>query len=441
VAEEHHGSAAAHDVAAGVARLRERRFGMFVHWGIYALAARNEWMRHRERTPDAEYHRYFEHFDPDRYDPGAWADLAAAAGMRYVVVTTKHHDGFCLWDSRLSDFTAARTPYGRDLIAPLVSALRERDLGVGFYHSLIDWHHPDFPLDGLHPLRDDTVALAGQPGRDIAAYRRYLHGQVRELLTGYGPVDELWFDFSYPDHVHEGVKVWGGKGADDWGAAELLAMVRELQPGILVNDRLGVAGDFVTPEQYQPASPVTRNGVPVPWEACQTLNGSWGYDRDNRDFKSVDLLLRMLVDTVSKDGNLLLNVGPTARGEIDPVAVSTLTSIGAWVNLHSRAVHGAGPSDYPPPPDCRYTQRGDRLYLHLFAWPFELVHLPGLAGRVEYAQFLHDGSEVEREVVEPGAAASMTEPGAPPPGTLTLRLPVRRHDVAIPVVELFLRGS
>ena len=429
------------DVTASLARLRERRFGMFVHWGIYALPARNEWMRHRERTPDAEYRRYFERFDPDRYDPGAWADLAAAAGMRYVVVTTKHHDGFCLWDSALSDFTAAHTPYGGDLIAPLVTALRERDLGVGFYHSLLDWHHPDFPLDGLHPLRDDPVALAGQGRRDIAAYRRYLHGQVRELLTGYGPVDELWLDFSYLDHVHEGTKVWGGKGAEDWGAVELLAMARELQPGILVNDRLGVPGDFVTPEQYQPAERVTRDGVPVPWEACQTLNGSWGYDRDNRDFKSVDLLLRMLVDTVSKDGNLLLNVGPTARGEIDPVAVSTLRSIGDWVHAHSAAIHGAGPSDLTPPPDCRYTQRGDRLYLHLFAWPFELAHLPGLAGRVEYARFVHDGSEVGREVAEPGVAASMTEPGAPPPGTLTLRLPVRRPDVAIPVVELFLRGT
>jgi alpha-L-fucosidase len=429
------------DRAASVARLRERRFGMFVHWGVYALAARNEWMRHRERTPDAEYRRYVDHFDPDLYDPGAWADLARAAGMRYVVVTTKHHDGFCLWDSKLSDYTAANTPYGGDLLTPLVSALRERDLGVGFYHSLIDWHHPDFPIDGLHPLRDDAEALAGQGGRDMAAYRRYLHGQVRELLTGYGPLDEVWFDFDYPDHVHEGVKVWGGKGPDDWGSAELLAMVRELQPGALVNDRLGVPGDFVTPEQYQPASPVLRDGVPVPWEACQTLNGSWGYDRDNRDFKSVDLLLRMLVDTVAKDGNLLLNVGPTARGEIDPEAVSRLTAIGDWLRPHGRAIHGAGPSRFTPPPDCRYTQRGDRLYLHLFTWPFELVHLPDLAGRVEYAQFLHDGSEVRREVVDPGAPASMTDPGGPPPGTLTLELPVRRPDVAIPVVELFLREA
>jgi alpha-L-fucosidase len=425
--------------ADAVARFKERRFGLFVHFGLYSLAARGEWMRHGERTSDAEYQRYFEHFDPDLYDPPAWAAEAQAAGMQYVVFTTKHHEGFCLWDSELSDFTAMRTPYGRDLLAPLVDALRERGLGVGLYHSLIDWHHPHFPIDGLHPLRDDTSALAGQQARDIAAYRAYLHGQVRELLTRFGPIDALFLDFSYPDHVHEGTPVWGGKGTEDWGAEELLAMVRHLQPGILVNDRLGVPGDFVTPEQFQPSEPVLRDGRPVLWEACQTINGSWGYDRDNTADKSPDLLLRMLVDTVSKDGNLLLNVGPTGRGELDPVARQTLAAIGEWMRRHGRSIHGAGPSSFAPPPDCRYTQRGDRLYLHLFAWPFETVHLPGLAGRVEYAQLLHDASEVAREVHDHARAVAMTDEPAQPPGTLTLRLPVRRPDVAIPVVEMFLR--
>src|SRR6185369_10007021 len=166
------------------------------------------------------------------------------------VVTTKHHDGFCLFDTALTDYRASRTPAGRDLIAPLVTAFRERGLGVGFYYSLLDWHHPDFPVDGLHPQRDDA-ALRAEP-RDVARYRAYLHGQVRELLTGYGPLDEVWLDFSYTNHVHNGVPVWGGKGAADWGSEDLLAMIRELQPGALVNDRLDIPGDFVTPEQYQP---------------------------------------------------------------------------------------------------------------------------------------------------------------------------------------------
>ncbi|HVQ93734.1 MAG TPA: alpha-L-fucosidase [Mycobacteriales bacterium] len=424
---------------AGLDLFRQRRFGLFVHFGLYSLGARNEWMRHRERTPDERYQRYFDHFCPDRFDPADWVAQAAAAGMRYAVVTTKHHDGFCLWDTALTDFQVTNTPWGRDLIGPLVGALRERDLGVGLYHSLLDWHHPQFPLDGLHPLRDDPAARAAGDSRDIAGYRRYLHGQVRELLTRYGQIDQLWFDFSYPDHVHEGQRVWGGKGAAEWGAAELLALARELQPGILVNDRLGLPGDFVTPEQYQPAAPLRRDGRPVPWEACQTLNGSWGYDRDNHDYKSADLLLRMLVDTVSKDGNLLLNVGPTARGEFDPVAAGILAEIGRWMRRHDRSIYGAGPSSFVPPPDARYTQRGNRLYLHLFAWPFDAVHLPMLADRVVYAQFLHDASEVQwvRADLAPPTPAMVAD--LQPAGTLTLQLPNRRPDVAIPVVELFLR--
>jgi alpha-L-fucosidase len=355
--------------------------------------------------------------------------------MKYAVVTTKHHDGFCLWDTKHTDYSVMRTPWGRDLIRPLVDALRERDLGVGFYHSLVDWHHPQFPIDGLHPLRANPPS---EP-RDIAVYRSYLHNQVRELLTGYGPLDEFWLDFSYVNHVHYGEVVWGGKGADDWGSEELLAMVRQLQPNALVNDRLGIPGDFVTPEQYQPSAPMTRDGQPVPWEACQTLNGSWGYDRDNRDFKSPDLLIRMLVDTVSKDGNLLLNVGPNGRGELDPVASDILRQIGRWMRLHGRSIHGAGPSGFTAPPDCRYTQNGNRLYLHLFAWPFDAVHLPGLAGRVEYAQFLNDASEVRREVFDPDREAYATSSAGQPAGTLTLLLPTRKPDVEVPVIELFLR--
>jgi alpha-L-fucosidase len=423
-------------VADPIATFRDRRFGLFLHWGLYALPARGEWVRHNERISNADYRRYFKHFHPDLYDPESWADIAQAAGMRYVVVTTKHHDGFCLFDTALTDYRAANTPWGRDLIAPLVHAFRGRDFGIGFYYSLIDWHHPNFPIDGLHPERDNPVLRAQR--RDIARYRAYLHGQVRELLTGYGKIDQMWLDFSYANHVHDGVPVWGGKGAADWGSEELLAMVRELQPGILVNDRLGIPGDFVTPEQYQPSGPMTRDGAPVLWEACQTLNGSWGYDRDNDDVKSVDLLLRMLVDTVSKDGNLLLNVGPDARGEFDPRAVAALSGIGRWMRLHGRSIHGAGPSQFTPPVDCRYTQRGNRLYLHLFAWPFEKVHLRDLADRVVHAQFLHDGSEVRRSYPDPDDTPYATRPGTEPAGTLTLDLPIRRPDVAIPVVELFL---
>src|SRR5579883_1722029 len=393
------------------------RFGLFIHWGIYSLPARHEWVKNREHITDADYQRYFDHFDPDLFDPREWARYAKQAGMRYAVITTKHHDGFCLWDSQLTDYKATNTPVGRDLLKPWVEAFRGEGLKVGFYHSLIDWHHPEFPVDGLHPQREDLAFREREKQRDIRKYAEYLHGQVRELLTNYGPIDILWFDYSYSDQD------WGwskGKGKDDWQSEKLMQMVRELQPAILVNNRTQVDPDFYTPEQVQPRGWVQINGQPVTWEACQTLNGSWGYDRDNLNWKSPDLLLRMLVDSVSKGGNLLLNVGPTARGEFDPRARSILERIGQWMRAHGRAIYGCTQSDYVAPPDCRYTQRGNRLYLHVFAWPFRQIHLPGLGGKVEYAQFLHDASEI---AIRPDAADD----------ALTIVVPVQPPDVAVPV--------
>jgi alpha-L-fucosidase len=410
------------------------RFGLFIHWGIYALPARHEWVKQRERIRDEDYQKYFDHFYPDLYDPEKWAREAKNAGMRYFVVTTKHHDGFCLWDSDLTDYKVTNTPWGEDLIAPMVEAFRAEGMKVGLYHSLIDWHHPEFPVDGLHSRRDDTEYIEANKDRDIARYREYLHGQTRELLTRFGRVDVMWFDFSYSD------RVWGGKGREDWGSVELMEMVRELQPGIIVNDRLEIGGDLKTPEQYQPRSWPEVEGERALWEACQTLNGSWGYDRDNLDWKPADMLVRMLVDTVSKGGNLLLNVGPNARGELEPRALQRLRSVGEWMRLHERSVRGCTASDLTPPPDCRYTRNGYTLYLHLFGWPFKHVHLEELAGRVEYAQLLNDASEIKMQVIDPDQQAQNTTMGGIPEGTLTLELPVQRPPVEVPVIELFLKG-
>ena len=415
------------------------RFGLFIHWGIYSVAGRHEWVKHREEISDEAYQKYFDHFYPDLYDPATWAKEAKNAGMKYMVVTSKHHDGFCLWDSALTDYKATRTPWGKDVLKPLVEAFRAEGFRLGFYHSVIDWHHPDFPVDGLHPMRNNPAFREREKGRDIARYRAYLHNQTRELLTQFGKIDIMWFDFSYPNMD------WGwskGKGKDDWDSARLATMVRELQPGIILNDRLDLpeSADFRTPEQYQPHSWMAVNGEPVLWEACQTLNGSWGYDRDNLDWKPVVMLVRMLVDTVSKGGNLLLNVGPTARGEFDPRSIERLRGIGAWMRLHSRSIYGCTASDFSPPPDCRYTQNGNRLYLHLFAWPFGHVHLPDLANRVEYAQLLNDGSEIKMSVVDPSQAAQNTTMGGISPDMLTLHLPVQKPDVAVPVIELFLKA-
>jgi len=421
----------------------EARFGMFVHWGLYSLAARHEWVMYREEIPAETYKKYFEHFDPDLYDPREWAAAAKNAGMKYVVLTTKHHDGFCLWDSALTDYKATNTPYGKDLLAPYVEALREAGLKVGFYHSVIDWNHPDFAIDANHADRNNPDAVEINKTRDAAKYRKYLHGQVRELLTNYGQIDYLFFDFSYPnaDGTAPAGDKFPGKGRNDWGSEELMGMIRELQPGIVVNDRLDIPGDFVTPEQYQPAGAMVSGDKLVPWEACQTLNGSWGYDRDNLDYKSAGLLVRMLIDGVSKGGNLLLNVGPTARGEIDARAMEALTGMGEWTRVHGRSIYGAEAAPLTPPSDARYTRRGDRLYVHLFAWPFQFVHLPGLAGKVRYAQLLNDASEVAMMVLEPGQEAGHMTPAGQDAGTLTLKLPVQRPNVAVPVIELFLNDE
>lgn len=412
----------------------EARFGMFVHFGIYSAAARHEWVQNYERLTDDDYRQYFEHFEPDRFDARALARRAKATGMSYVVLTTKHHDGFCLFDSALTDFTA-QTACGRDLVREYVDALRTEGLRVGLYYSLIDWHHPDFTVDWNHPRRDDPNAAALNEGRDMARYREYLHGQVREVLTGYGAIDYLFFDFTYPDD-RDG---WAGKGPQDWDAAGLLELCRDLQPDMLVNDRLGIPADFVTPEQYQPTSPLVVDGVPQVWEACQTLNGSWGYHRDNTDQKSPTLLVQMLADSVSMDGNMLLNVGPDGRGALAPRDERTLDEIGEWMRLHRDAIVGAGYAGITPPREGVYTRRGNRLYLHLFSWPLGFVHLPELAGKVTYARLLDDGSWLRTSTADPDQQASHMTPAGEAEGTLTVHLPVRRPDVLMPVIELTMR--
>jgi len=405
------------------------RFGMFIHWGLYALPARHEWVKKRERISTGDYQKYFDHFEPDLYNPKRWAADARAAGMKYAVITSKHHEGFCLWDSALTDYKVTNTTIGRDLLKEWVEAFRAEGLRVGFYHSVIDWHHPDFVVDENHPQSEDRAFRERERDRDPSKYADYLHGQTRELLTNYGKIDILWYDFTGPE-----------KSRDSWRSGELVAMVRELQPEIILNDRIDYpeSADFVTPEQYQPNEPPTRDGQKVVWEACQTLNGSWGYDRDNLDWKSPELLVRMLIDAVAKGGNMLLNAGPNGRGEFDPMARATLAEIGGWTRLHGRAIYGAGPSEFEPPADCRFTQRGNRLYLHVFSWPMRHIHLANFAGKVTYAQLLNDASEIGMTEIDPESKAQNTHmPGAA--GELILELPILAPDVLVPVIELYLK--
>jgi len=414
----------------------EARFGMFIHWGLYALPARHEWVKNRERITDADYQKYFDHFDPDLYDPEQWAKAAKEAGMKYFVVTTKHHEGFCLWDSQYTDYKVTNTPYGKDLIKPMVDAFRGEGLGVGFYYSLIDWHHPDFTVDRMHPMRDNQKERAKNKDRDMNRYAEYAYNQVRELMTNFGQIDCLFLDFSYPGK--------DGKGRDDWQSEKLLKMIRELQPNIIVNDRadlMDVPGgwDFRTPEQMKVREWVKMDGKRVPWETCQTFSGSWGYHRDETSWKDNKQLLVLLIETVSKGGNLLLNVGPTARGTFDYRALDRLGSMGEWMEVNSRAIYGCtqAPEEFQNPDNCllTYNPETNRMYVHVLDWPMNILYLDGFAGKVEYAQLLHDGSEVQFRGVEDWQKKFEGEQR----GTLTLYLPIHKPNVEIPVVELFMK--
>lgn len=417
------------------------RFGMFIHWGLYALPARHEWIRHRERIPTEDYdRRYFGRFDPDLYDPQLWADAAAGAGMKYYVVTTKHHEGFCLWDSALTDYKAPNTPAKRDLLRPLIDAMRGRGLRTGLYHSLLDWHHPDYVIDPhIGPYRESPDRARLNEGRDQQRYADYLHGQVRELLTQYGDVDVLWFDFSYPRADGS------GKGHADWRSEELLALVRRLAPKVILDDRLDLAHgwDVKTPEQFSPLKWPTHDGRKVVWEACQTLSGSWGYNRDEASWRSSDELIRTLIHSVARGGNLLLNVGPTGRGEIDERALARLADIGRWMKRHARSIYGCTqvPDGFPAPPNgCDYTWNPEtnRLYVHVLEWPYKQLVLPGLAGRVEYAQLLNDASELPMRGLDDWQKRWSDTVGGP--DCLFVNLPADRPaGVAVPVVECWLK--
>ena len=417
----------------------DARFGMFIHWGLYAQAARHEWVKKNERMTDAEYQKYFDTFDPDLYDPREWAREARRAGMKYAVITAKHHEGFCLFDSKFTDYKATNTPARRDLVRQWVDAFRAEGLRVGFYYSLLDWHHPSYTIDRNHPQSASTDAEYEtlNAGRDMAVYRQYIKDQVRELLTSYGKIDVIWLDYSFTSSPH-------GKGRADWDSVGLLKMVRELQPGIIVNDRLDLVDvpggwDFRSPEQFKPAEWVTMNGVRVPWETCQTFSGSWGYYRDETSWKDSRQLIELLVDTVSKGGNLLMNVGPTGRGTFDARAEDRLAAFGRWMQVNGRAIYGntQAPDGFKAPPNTllTYNPKTNRLYVHLLVWPMGELVLPGYAGKVQYAQLLHDASEVRMSTrkdttwIDEAARA----------GDLVLKLPILKPDVEIPVVELLLK--
>lgn len=350
---------------------RRARFGLFVHWdhassqglelswplvgGLFALPK-------CEAVPVADYHQSAATFDPLEWDPQALAQLARRAGMTYAVFTAKHHAGYAMYPTRLSEYSVAHPPCSRDLLRTWVDAVRAEGLRVGLYFSLSDWHHPDYPAF----TDDDRPYLPGfsppwpEPDR-WSRYLDFLGGQLRELLTDYGRIDLLWFDGGWE------------RPPDWWGGSDLEALIRSLQPDILINDRLPGVGDFATPEQFIPAEP--PEGL---WETCLTMNDSWGYVPSDTDYKSARALVHTLCEVAARGGNLLLNVSPTGTGALPPEQHERLTEIAAWMGRNGESIVGTDPALEPWQFYGPTTRRGNRLYLHLVMRPYEEVIVRGV---------------------------------------------------------------
>jgi alpha-L-fucosidase len=421
---------------------RKDRFGMFIHWGLYAMPARNEWIKNIECITDEKYDKYFKYFDPDLYDAKEWARQAKAAGMKYVVMTTKHHEGFCMFDTKYTDYKCTNTPAGRDLVREYVDAFRAEGLKVGFYYSLIDWHHPDFTIDAIHPRRYDKDAKQQNEGRDMKRYAQYMRDQVTELLTNYGKIDILWFDFSYTNKDPKFPDWMEGKGRNDWESEELIKTARALQPDIIIDNRSDMEQDLWTPEQYQMLEWVKHpeTGELVTWEACQTFSGSWGYFRDEQTWKTPKMLIDMLINTVCIGGNLLMNVGPTARGYLDYRAENALKVYADWMKYNSRSIYGCtmAEPEFKAPRGTRLTQSedGKRLYIHLIEYPYAFLEFENLADKIDYAQFLNDGSEV---LYTKGGVDHFSEARSQKEGLVAFKIPAIQPNTLVPVIEVFLK--
>jgi len=358
---------------------REAKFGMFIHWGVYSVIGRHEWARHIFQIPQSTYDTYAHRFNPVHYDPDSWVDLARQAGVRYIVITSKHHDGFALWRSKVSDYDMKITPYKGDPLKMLAGACQRKGIRLGFYYSIMDWHHPDYI-----PKRDWEVTDP-RAGGNLGGYIDFMKAQLGELLTGFGGVAVLWFDGEWEHTTRE------------MRSDEIYDFVRSLQPNTLINDRLfkrepGSRADFGTPEQFVPATGLkSRANKPVLWESCITINAdSWGYNKYETEFKTSRDLIRMLIEVVSKGGNLLLNVGPMPDGRIPDEFVSRLKAIGAWMKVNGESIYGSTASPFERFPFFgRATVKGNNLYLHVFQWPVNgRLRVPGLRNHVKQAFLL-----------------------------------------------------
>jgi alpha-L-fucosidase len=348
-----------------IAWWRDAKFGMFIHWGLYSQLGRQEWVMSIEDIPVQEYEKLAKTFKPKPNAARDWARLAKATGMKYMVMTTKHHEGFCLFDSTLTDYCAPRQGPGRDLVREYVDAARAEGLRVGFYYSLMDWHHPD--------------GVAAQ--KDPAARQRfvdYIHGQIRELMTNYGKIDVLWYDVAFPLDI------------EGWQSEKMNKMVLELQPDIIVNNRNWLAGDFSTPEQ-------TVEATKGDWESCMTLNDSWGYTAADDNWKTPQRVVRNLVQCARDGGNYLLNIGPKPDGSVPEPSVRILNTVGKWMAKNGEAIYGADKCRFRFGNVAEFTRKGNKLYSHVYFWPGDTVTVGGIKTKVTSAKLLATGKDVKFE--------------------------------------------
>jgi len=342
----------------------DAKFGMFIHWGLYSVLGRHEWVMEMEGIPVAEYEPLAMQFKPKPNAARDWARLARRAGMKYMVMTTKHHEGFCLFNTKTTNYCAPKQAAGRDLVKEYVEAARAEGLRVGFYYSLMDWHHPD----GARCANDE-------PARK--RFIDYIHTQIRELMTNYGKIDIMWYDVSWP------------LDAKGWESEKMNRMVFDLQPDIIVNNRNKLTGDFTTPEQRIEAAEAGKA-----WEACMTMNDSWGYHKADDAWKTPRQVIRNLITCAHDGGNYLLNIGPRPDGSIPDESVRILTTVGQWMDKNGQSIYAA---DRCQPRRCRFgsfSRRGNTLYLHVHFWPGQTVAVAGLMTKVTRASLLATGQKV-----------------------------------------------
>ncbi|HEY3267590.1 MAG TPA: alpha-L-fucosidase [Armatimonadota bacterium] len=406
------GTALAAKPAAGIADRtkwwRDARFGMFIHWGLYAIPADGEWRMYEHKQSPQDYEKYAAQFNPVNFNARKWVKAAKDAGMKYIVITSRHHDGFSMFDTKLTNYSIVRaTPFARDPMKDLAAECKRQGIRFCFYHTIMDWHNPDYL-----PRREWEKESRPVDGASLDRYiRGFLEPQIRELLTNYGPIGGIWFDGGW-EH-----------SAEELHSQEILDLIHSLQPATLVNDRTNLPADYATPEQTIPA-----NGYPGGrlWETCMTMNDHWGYARDDHNWKSPEDLVRKLSDIASKGGNFLLNVGPNELGEFPPDATERLAAVGQWMKVNGDAIYGTSRSPFKRLSfDGRCTRKGNRLYLHVFNWPADGLRVEGLKTPVVSARALDGKQRLTISDAE---------------GVISISRPARIDPIAT-VVELRLSGE